>query len=123
MNDSGRRPAPDSTEVRLRDNSASGAYEAVVGGTVVGSIKYWPHGHRVVFGHTSVNELYRGKGIAAGLVRLALDDVAAKHLTLTNYCPFVAGYIARHPSYQRLIDPHQPGPAEVPADPAHRGTS
>jgi hypothetical protein len=117
VSDSGTGAEADTDEVRFRDNSASGAYEAVVGETVIGSIKYWPHGHRIVFGHTAVNEPYRGKGIAAGLVRSALDDIVAKQFTLTNYCPFVARYIARHPSYRTLIDPDRPGPAVVPAEP------
>jgi hypothetical protein len=121
VNDSGTGAVSDSAEVRFRDNSADGAYESFVCDVVVGSIKYWPHEGRIVFGHTTVDELYRGKGVAGGLVRFALDDISAKHLTLTNYCPFVAGYIARHPSYKTLVDPNQPGPAEVPNKPTVDG--
>ena len=97
--------------IDVRENPAARQYEALAGDTVVGSIKYWPHGDRVVFGHTTVDSAYRGKGVARRLVKLALDDVAARKQTLTNYCPFVAGYIADHPSYRSLVDARQPGPA------------
>ena len=37
------------------------------------------------------------------LVRGALDAVKADGLAVLPYCPFVRGYIARHPEYLSLV--------------------
>jgi uncharacterized protein len=39
----------------------------------------------------------------------ALDDLAARGKTLTNYCGLIAGYIDRNPGYAKLIDACKPG--------------
>jgi hypothetical protein len=122
MSEGNAGKAPDPM-VDVRDNPTARQYEALACDTVVGSIKYWPHGHRVVFGHTTVDSAYRGKGVAGRLVQMALDDVSTKKQTLTNYCPFVADYIADHPWYRNLIDSQHPGPAAVPNRPSRSGSS
>jgi RimJ/RimL family protein N-acetyltransferase len=103
-----------SSDLQIRDNPETRQFEAIIGGQVVGNLKYRPHGKRIVFTHTNVDPDHRGLGIATELVRVALDEAAAKMLTLTNYCPFVADYIADHPSYRPVIDTEHPGAALVP---------
>lgn len=103
-----------SSDLQIRDNPETRQFEAIVDGRVVGHLKYRPHGKRVIFTHTNVDPEHRGLGIATELVRVALDDAAAKMLTLTNYCPFVADYIADHPSYGPVVDTEHPGAALVP---------
>ncbi|WP_326836882.1 GNAT family N-acetyltransferase [Amycolatopsis rhabdoformis] len=100
----------------VRRNDENGSYEAVVDGQVVGMIVYHtPHGdQRVTFSHTIVEPEYRGRGIAARLVKYALDDLRARNLNLTNYCSFVADFIADHPEYKVLVDGRFPGRAVVP---------
>src|SRR4051812_6335412 len=97
-------------------NGDSGSYEAVVNGQVVGMIVYHtPRGdQRVTLSHTIVEPAYRGRGIATRLVKHALDDLRAHDLKLTNYCTFVADYIADHPEYKELLDSRFPGHATVP---------
>ncbi|MFF4597373.1 GNAT family N-acetyltransferase [Amycolatopsis sp. NPDC001319] len=103
-------------DMNLQKNSQGGSYEAVVDGRVVGMIVYHtPHGNqRVTLSHTIVEPEYRGQGIATRLVKHALDDLRANDLKLTNYCPFVADYIADHPEYTDLVDTRYPGGAAVP---------
>lgn len=96
-------------EVTIRDNAESLCYDALVGGEVVGTIVYEHAGPRMVFRHTIVEPEFRGRGIATTLVRAALDDVRAKGMTLSNYCGFVAEFIATHPDYADLIDADHPG--------------
>ena len=57
------------------------------------------------FTHTYVPESMRGTGVAAGLVRFALDHVANHGIKIIPVCSFVSEYIARHPEYKRLILP------------------
>jgi predicted GNAT family acetyltransferase len=105
--------------VNVQKNDDRGSYDAVVDGQVVGMIVYHrPRGdHRITLTHTIVDPAYRGRGIAARLVRHALDDIREQHLTVTNYCTFVADYIADHPEYRQLIDHRFPGHATVPDRP------
>ena len=44
-----------------------------------------------------------GKGVGAQLVKQALEDIEDKGLVLVPQCPFVAGYIARHPEWMRIV--------------------
>lgn len=53
--------------------------------------------------HTEVPEALEGRGIAGRIVRFALDDVRARGLKAVPRCPYVAGYISRHPEYQDLV--------------------
>jgi predicted GNAT family acetyltransferase len=103
-------------EMHLRKNGDSGSYEAVVNGQVVGMIDYHaPRGEqRVTLSRTIVHPEYRGRGIATQLVKYALDDLRVHGLKLTNYCTFVADYIADHPEYKELVDSRFPGRATVP---------
>ncbi|MFF0766506.1 GNAT family N-acetyltransferase [Streptomyces sp. NPDC003737] len=107
---------PVNPEMNVQKNGDSGSYEAVVDGQVVGMIVYHtPHGNqRVTLSHTVVEPEYRGRGIATRLVKHALDDLRVQDLKLTNYCPFVADYIADHPEYKELVDSRFPGRATVP---------
>ncbi|MEV6237482.1 GNAT family N-acetyltransferase [Lentzea sp. NPDC051838] len=100
----------------VQKNGDSGSYDAVVDGRVVGMIVYHvpKHGDRVTFSHTIVDPEYRGRGIATRLTKHALDDLRAQDLKLTNYCAFVADYIADHPEYKDLVDERFPGRATVP---------
>lgn len=106
-------------EMNVRKTSNTGSYEAIVDGQVVGMIVYHTpgSGQRVTLSHTIVEPEYRGRGIATRLVKHALEDLRAQDLKLTNYCPFVADYIADHPEYMELVDSRFPGRATVPVRP------
>jgi hypothetical protein len=106
------------TELRMRNNLEAGSYDAMIEGKAVGMVVYRLRGKRAVITHTVVDPDYRGNGIATELVQFALDDIAAKNLSLTNYCSFVAEYIADHPSYKDLIDNRLPGSVAVPPRPS-----
>jgi uncharacterized protein len=101
--------AEQTPEVTVRDNTESLCYDALVGGEVIGTIVYEHAGSRMVFRHTIVEPEFRGRGVATTLVRAALDDVRAKGMTLTNYCGFVAEFIAARPQYADLINAEHPG--------------
>jgi len=96
-------------EITVRDNTEAQVYDALIGDQVVGSIVYERSGQRLVFSHTIVEPEFRGRGIGTVLVTKALDDVRARGMTLTNYCEFVADFIAAHPGYADLIDAEHPG--------------
>ncbi|MBL1069023.1 GNAT family N-acetyltransferase [Streptomyces sp. 7-21] len=52
---------------------------------------------------TFVPEESRGQGVAAELARAALEDARHRGLRVRPTCPFVAGYVERHPEYRPLL--------------------
>jgi predicted GNAT family acetyltransferase len=61
-------------------------------------------GRRVVFDHTAVPEAFRGKGVAAIVVRAALDEARRQRWRIVPQCSYVAAFIARNPTYADLVE-------------------
>ena len=49
----------------------------------------------------------RGQGLGGQLVRAALDDVRGRGLAVRPDCPFIKGWIAKHPDYADLVPADQ----------------
>lgn len=62
-------------DAEVQHNADEHRYEAVVDGQVVGIADYDDRGDALVFSHTVIDPLKRGKGLGAVLVKGALDDV------------------------------------------------
>lgn len=77
-------------------------YEATVAGELAGFAEYTTTAEMVVFTHTEVVRAHEGEGVGSSLVRYALDDVRARGLQALAVCPFVLGWIGRHPEYADL---------------------
>ncbi|MCM3515105.1 MULTISPECIES: GNAT family N-acetyltransferase [Nocardioides] len=59
---------------------------------------------RVVFTHTVVRDGFEGRGVGSALARAALDEVrAAGERRVEPQCPFIAGWIGKHPDYADLV--------------------
>jgi uncharacterized protein len=102
-----KNPAAQTLEVvRDPDNRF---YELRVGGQFGGIVVYEPADHRYVLTHTFIAEGYRGRGLSQVLLRGVLDDLRARHITVTNYCPVLDRFLARNPEYLPLIDADRPG--------------
>ena len=88
----------------VRDNPAELRYEAVVGGEVIGEIRYRTEPGLVVLVHTEVEPAHEGAGVGTSLVEQALDDIRGRGLHVAPLCPFVAEYIRDHPEYADLVE-------------------
>lgn len=84
-------------------------YELLVDGRFGGLVVYEAAGRRYVLTHTFIAEGYRGRGLSQVLLRGVLDDLKARHVTVTNFCPVVDRFIDANPEYLPLIDPIHPG--------------
>ncbi|HET9143739.1 GNAT family N-acetyltransferase [Actinophytocola sp.] len=80
-------------------------YEARLGAAVAGFIDYRAAGAERTFRHTQVVPEFEGRGVGGALARAALDDLRARSLTVRPLCPFVAGWIQRHPEYLDVVTP------------------
>lgn len=89
----------------VRDNPAAGRFEAWSGDALAGFAEYRVNGERIVFTHTEVDEAFEGQGVASALAQEALDDVRRRgQLRVVPRCPFIRGWIDRHPTYADLVD-------------------
>ena len=91
-------------DVETRNNEAEHRYEAYVDGELAGEAYYERDDKRIVFTHTEVDDRFEGQGVGSALARFALDDVRAQgtHRVVPR-CPFIKGWIDRHPDYQDLL--------------------
>jgi predicted GNAT family acetyltransferase len=90
-------------EPTVRDVPESGRYEIRDGDRLLGIAAYERRGDAIRFTHTEVNPDAGESGVGSRLVRAALDDVRGKGLQVVPLCPFVRGWIERHPEYADLM--------------------
>ncbi|MBK7410033.1 MAG: N-acetyltransferase [Saprospirales bacterium] len=86
----------------LIDNTEAKQYEFHVGESVA-RIEYIKVQNKIYLTHTEVPAALEGKGIAGALVKAVLEEIDRQDLTLIPLCPFVAGYLSRHPEWKRLV--------------------
>ncbi|MGI9530536.1 N-acetyltransferase [Lutimonas sp.] len=53
--------------------------------------------------HTDVPTELEGQGVGSRMVLQALVDIKKKELILIPLCPFVAGYLKKHPYWKELV--------------------
>jgi predicted GNAT family acetyltransferase len=89
------------TEVQRHDRH----YEVLVDGVHAGFAFFQTRPDALVFTHTEIDDAFEGKGVGSVLAKGALDDVRARGLLVVPQCPFIRGWIERHPAYQDLVAP------------------
>jgi uncharacterized protein len=89
--------------VEIADRPAQERYEIRVDGRVAGVAQYRSRAGRIEFVHTEVDDRYEEQGLGGQLVAFALDDARSRGLEVLPLCPFVRGYIQRHPEYVDLV--------------------
>ncbi|MFF2503562.1 GNAT family N-acetyltransferase [Streptomyces sp. NPDC058067] len=96
------RKAPMSIEIA--DSPDAHRYEARVDGQLAGFAEYMRTSESglVVFTHTEVAPEFNGQGVGSALARAGLDAARADGLRVLAVCPFITGWMARHPDYQDL---------------------
>ena len=97
----GRGDASDATVVDDFENSR---YEVLLGGEVAGALHYRRHGGIVELAHTEIDQAFEGRGLGGRLASAALEDARSRAVPIRVTCPFVTGYVERHPEYADLIE-------------------
>ncbi|MEL1264650.1 GNAT family N-acetyltransferase [Pseudoxanthomonas putridarboris] len=64
---------------------------------------YSLRGTRMVIEHTGVPEAIGGRGVAAALVRAALEFARTQGWQVIPACSYSAAYVQRHPEYADLL--------------------
>ncbi|MBT8238278.1 MAG: N-acetyltransferase [Croceitalea sp.] len=87
---------------KVTDNSAKKQYELLVDDKLA-RLEYIVAQNRIFLTHTEVPIGLEGRGIGSELIRQVLEDIQLKNMILVPLCPFVAGYIKKHPEWKSLV--------------------
>ena len=90
-------PAP-----AVRHNPGQSRFE-LASGAALAVCEYRREGSVWILPHTFVPEALRGGGVAAALVKAALDHIRAEGGSVVPACSYVAAYVQRHPEYVSLV--------------------
>jgi len=94
------RPAPPP----VLHNDSLHRFETQSAGTTPAFLSYTREEERVILEHTFVPDEFRGRGLAATLVRAALDEARRQHWRIVPRCTYVAGFIEQNQEFADLID-------------------
>jgi len=86
----------------VRNNTALHRFELEVEGGLAAAYYQLAPGV-ITFTHTEVPQSLSGRGIGSRLARGALEAVRAQGLKVVARCPFIGGYIAKHPEFADLL--------------------
>lgn len=92
----------DPDALTVRNNTAGNRFEIEVNGSLA-LLEYMRAGSNITYTHTEVPRELEGMGIGARLARFALEYARDNDLKVIPICPFVTGYLRRHPEYQPLV--------------------
>lgn len=89
--------------IKIINNEQRQHFETKLDNGEFAFIEYRWHKEILVIMHTFVPEAYEGKGIASSMAAFALTYARSNRLKVLVYCPYVKGYLARHPEYNDLL--------------------
>lgn len=92
----------DPKSLEVKNNGEENQYEIHINGSIA-KIEYRLRNDRITFVHTEVPDELEGQGIASKMARFVLDEAKSKGYSVRPMCPFIKGYIERHPEYQSLV--------------------
>jgi predicted GNAT family acetyltransferase len=99
----------DTGALTVRHNKGASRFEIEADGKVA-LLDYMWTGRNITYTHTEVPPELEGQGIGGKLARYALEFARDNDLKVIPVCPFVTGYLRRHPEYRPLVFGYK-GPA------------
>lgn len=89
--------AHDPADAVVVDNFEQQRYEVLLGGEPVGSLAYIRNSGQIDLLNTEVDQSFSGRGLAGRLAAAALADARDRQITIKATCPYIKGYLERHP--------------------------
>ncbi|MFJ1707543.1 GNAT family N-acetyltransferase [Kitasatospora sp. NPDC088346] len=85
------------------DNPDRSRFEVLDDGELAGFAEYHRSEGEIAFIHTEIDARFEGRGLAGQLARTALDSAREQGLAVLPYCPFIRGWLGKHPEYTELV--------------------
>ncbi|MER6175369.1 GNAT family N-acetyltransferase [Streptosporangium sp. NPDC001681] len=90
-------------DIKVSDNHEAARFEILLDGGVAGFAAYRLRSGKIIFTHTEILPEFEGRGLGGRLAAAALDASRTSDRMVVPLCPFIAGYIRRHPEYRDLV--------------------
>lgn len=91
--------------IDVSHNAEAERYEIFVDGRRAGFTEAHPlEDGTVLFPHTEIDPAFEGQGLASRLVAGALDDIRSHDLRIKVTCPYILGWLPKHPEYEDLVE-------------------
>lgn len=90
-------------EPTVTDNPEQARFEVHADEEVAGFAEYRLHQQVIELLHTEIDSRFEGRGLGSQLVGGVLDTVRQRGLAVLPYCPFIRGWIGKHPEYVDLV--------------------
>jgi NAD+ kinase len=94
----------DAGDAVVVDSFEQNRYEVLLGGEVAGVLHYRRRGGVVDLTHTEIDQAFEGRGLAGRLATAAFTDARNRSTPVRVTCPFITGWLDRHPEYSDLIE-------------------
>ncbi|MFD7516115.1 GNAT family N-acetyltransferase [Streptomyces niveus] len=94
-------------ESRVADNPGRSRYEVFDGDELAGFTEYHRYRDEIAFIHTEIDPRFAGRGLGGVLARGALGAAREQGLAVLPFCPFIRGWIGKHPDYADLVPQEQ----------------
>lgn len=82
--------------MEIKDNTGESRFEVEVDGSLAVA-EYVLEGQTITFTHTVVPSALEGRGVGSALAKAALTSARERGLTVVPQCPFIRGYLEKHP--------------------------
>lgn len=89
-------------DVEVINNTEAHRFEVNLGGDVAFA-EYNLVDHGIILPHTVVPEAFEGRGVASALAKTALGYAREHGLKVIPTCPFMSGYIKKHPEWHDIV--------------------
>ena len=91
----------------VADNPDRSRFEIFDDGELAGFAEYHRYADEIAFIHTEIDPRFEGRGLGGMLARAALDSTRERGLAVLPFCPFIRGWISKHPEYVELVPQDQ----------------
>ncbi|WP_063054460.1 GNAT family N-acetyltransferase [Nocardia salmonicida] len=88
---------------RVVRNVEKNRYDVFFDDELAGFTEYIERDNDTDFIHTEIDDAFAGKGLGGVLARQAVEDVIARGCTVTAHCPFIRGWLDKHPEYDAHV--------------------
>lgn len=80
-------------------------FELIHDGTVIGTLAYSYEGDVTSLDHLTIKREFSGQGLAADFTEAVLAHLRDNQEAVIPRCPYVRGYIVKHPQWRDLLPP------------------
>ncbi|RBM10962.1 GNAT family N-acetyltransferase [Streptomyces sp. PT12] len=90
-------------EPRVADNPERSRFEVFDDDELAGFAEYHRYRDQIAFIHTEIDPRFEGRGLGGVLARAALGAAREQGLGVLPFCPFIRGWIGKHPECADLV--------------------